>query len=188
MDPQRDSLRAPKGTPRSPSRVVWTTLTSRTSRPSRIRNTIASERPPGTGGCPLLWDDGRANQGAITQPDDVCADTRGKKPGTRWATEQLAQIPERQPRCFYPPKAPRKIPHGSLGFKPYCGYMQQSSGQGITGNRQSSRTVHGQVAHRKGKEEPGAPPGYVTHKVECEVGGEGKPLLKKKVRRKRQAG
>ena len=31
-------------------------------------------------------------------------------------------------------------------------------------------------------------PGYVTHKVEWEVGGEGKPLLKKKARRKRQAG
>ena len=36
-------------------------------------------------------------QGAISQSQDVCADTRWNKLGTRWATEQLAQNLEGRP-------------------------------------------------------------------------------------------
>ena len=35
---------------------------------------------------------------AISQSGEFCADSRRKKTGTRWATEQLAQDPEKRPR------------------------------------------------------------------------------------------
>ena len=44
------------------------------------------------------WGNGTAKHRAMTQSDDVCAGSRWKPTGTRWATEQLAQYPERRPR------------------------------------------------------------------------------------------
>ena len=65
-------------------------------------------------------------------------------------------------------KTPRSIPHGSLELKPYCGSMQQTRGASDIGGPQSSRTVHGQVARRKGKYDRGAPRSPDTRRTKPE--------------------
>ena len=68
--------------------------------PSWTRWLMVSKRPSGNTAVFLRWGNGTAKQGAIPQSDDVCADSWWYKAGTRWATEQLAQNPEGQPRRF----------------------------------------------------------------------------------------
>ena len=101
--------------------------------------------------------------GATTQSDDTCTytDSRWGKPGTMWATEQLAQSPQRRPHRFsIHQRLTCKTPHGSLRLELYS--VRPCSKEGKRYRRagtESRRTLHGQVALRGGKIEIGVPEG-----------------------------
>ena len=108
-----------------------------------------------------------------------------KKPGPVGRSSNWLRTPRDDLVVFRSaPKVPRKIPHGSLELKPYCGSMQQIR-QAIGSLGASSK--HPNVSW------PGGTYGWkikrapVTHKTEGGVGGVGKTLVKI-ARRRRQAG
>ena len=106
VEPQRDSLRrAPKDVPRSPPASSWLPASHRPHQPLVRQGPKEDEMREQRNDDPeraafLRWGNGTAKQGAVTQSDDVCAYSMWNKPGTRWATEQLAQNPGRTPRRF----------------------------------------------------------------------------------------
>ena len=52
----------------------------------------------------LRWGNDSMKHGVIAQSDDICAESRWKKPGTRWTSEQLAQNPKKRSLCFSIPR------------------------------------------------------------------------------------
>lgn len=63
---------------------------------------------------------------AITQSEDVGADSRWEEHGTRWILDERNQHSLVTPSVVSDPrKAPRNSPHCSLGCKPCCGSIQK---------------------------------------------------------------
>ena len=117
--------------------VLRTAPTFRTPRPSRRRNnTRTSKRPSANDGSSSVESNDTAKQGGdYPVSDDVFAQiVDGENPGPGGPPNNWPRAMRDDLRLFVdPPKLPRKMPHGSFEFKPYCGPMQQRRRASSTG-------------------------------------------------------